>query len=178
MTDNGLAALAAALHAIHPGPRPWVGGLTDDEFAAAILGERGVFLPDGLDAVREADTLEIIRLQHEWANANGDAMREQDEYHEEILALKISCDAYAGSFERASATIAQLRADVEREQAFVIAGQARENECEREIATLRAALDLCVETIKWTEGFVLDDAMETWKRGTRRALATAKEAGG
>ena len=48
MTDNGLAALAAALHAIHPGPRPWVGGLTDEEFAAAILGERGVFLPDGL----------------------------------------------------------------------------------------------------------------------------------
>jgi len=48
MTDNGLAALAAALHAIHPGPRPWVGGLTDDEFAAAILGERGVFLPDGM----------------------------------------------------------------------------------------------------------------------------------
>ena len=47
MSDNGLVALAAALHAIHPGPRPWVGGLTDDEFAAAILGERGVFLSDG-----------------------------------------------------------------------------------------------------------------------------------
>ena len=46
--DRGLSALAAALHAIHPGPRPWVGGLTDDEFAAAILGERGVFLPDGM----------------------------------------------------------------------------------------------------------------------------------
>ena len=47
--DRGLSALAAALHAIHPGPRPWVGGLTDDEFAAAILGERGVFLPDGVE---------------------------------------------------------------------------------------------------------------------------------
>ena len=44
-----------------------------------------------------------------------------------------------------------------------------------EIATLRAALELCVETIRWTEGFVLDDAMETWKRGTRAALATARE---
>jgi len=43
------------------------------------------------------------------------------------------------------------------------------------IATLRVALELCVETIKWTEGFVLDDAMETWKRGTRAALDAAKE---
>ena len=107
MSDNGLAALAAALPL-------WMTerGTPDlaETIAATILGPRGVFLPDGLDAVREADTLEIIRLQHEWANANGDAVREQDEYHEEILALKISCDAYAGSFERASATIATLRA--------------------------------------------------------------------
>jgi hypothetical protein len=47
MTDNGLAALAAALHGL------LCGGLTHqlfshDPFAAAILGERGVFLPDGL----------------------------------------------------------------------------------------------------------------------------------
>jgi len=61
MTDNGLAALAAALHAIHPGPRPWVGGLTDEEFAVAILGERGVFLPDGLDA--EFDFLARINAE-------------------------------------------------------------------------------------------------------------------
>ena len=111
MTDNGLAALAAAMLK----QRDRIEGVEmtpngADYCAAAILGPRGVFLPDGLDAVREADTLEIIRLQYEWANANGDAMREQDEYHEEILALKISCDAYAGSFERASATIATLRA--------------------------------------------------------------------
>jgi len=43
------------------------------------------------------------------------------------------------------------------------------------IATLRAALDLAVKTIEWTQGFVLDEAMETWERGTRAALATAKE---
>jgi hypothetical protein len=44
-------------------------------------------------------------------------------------------------------TIATLRADVERERerVFVIAGQARENEAEREIDTLRAALDGLVE---------------------------------
>ena len=47
MTANGLAALAAALHEIHAGPRPWPGGMTSADFAAAILG-RGVFLPDGL----------------------------------------------------------------------------------------------------------------------------------
>jgi len=47
MTNNGLAALAAALHEIHAGPRPWPGGMTSADFAAAILG-RGVFLPDGL----------------------------------------------------------------------------------------------------------------------------------
>ena len=30
-------ALAAALHRIHPGPRPWPGGLTDDEMADHVL---------------------------------------------------------------------------------------------------------------------------------------------
>jgi hypothetical protein len=49
MTDRGLAALAAAIHATHhhvtiangqPSPD------FDGEFAAAILGERGVFLPE------------------------------------------------------------------------------------------------------------------------------------
>jgi len=159
--DRGLSALAAALHAIHPGPRPWVGGLTDDEFAAAILGERGVFLPDGLDAVREADTLEIIRLQYEWANANGDAMREQDEYHEEILALKISCDAYAGSFERASATIATLRAALD---GLVAAGEEILPEVER--------LDLSEHYERGSVPYSEHPLIEA----LRAALAAAKEA--
>jgi hypothetical protein len=51
MTDNGLAALAEALHrefcpekAQHPVPSPH----RMCDFGPAILGERGVFLPDGL----------------------------------------------------------------------------------------------------------------------------------
>jgi hypothetical protein len=56
MTDNGLAALAKAIHLLHhhvtivngqPSPD------FDGEFAAAILGERGVFLPTGLEEYRE-----------------------------------------------------------------------------------------------------------------------------
>ena len=49
MTDNGLAALAAALHALHCGDLIHSAYRHDhDDDAAAILGERGVFLPDGL----------------------------------------------------------------------------------------------------------------------------------
>lgn len=56
MTDNGLAALAAALQhaetpvgATYPPIGPYIAR------AAAILGERGVFLPDGLpESVRDA----------------------------------------------------------------------------------------------------------------------------
>ena len=46
MTDRGLAALAEALvRADYLSPN---GYPTTDSFAAAILGEHGVFLPDGL----------------------------------------------------------------------------------------------------------------------------------
>jgi len=70
MTDNGAAALAAALRDIHPGPRPWPGGMTSIECAAAILGERGVFLPDG----RTGDAHpRPTRDQHK-----GDAMTDND----------------------------------------------------------------------------------------------------
>jgi hypothetical protein len=71
-----------------------------------------------------------------------------------------------------NAEIATLRAEIEAEHNAL----GRLGIATLESATLRAALDLCVETIRWTEGFVLDDAMETWKRGTRAALAKAKEA--
>ena len=48
-------ALAAALHRIHPGPRPWPGGLTDDEMADHILAALDGYelVPVGLvDAAR------------------------------------------------------------------------------------------------------------------------------
>ena len=125
MNDNGLSALAAALRRFPvPETMEELKAATERTYesdAAAILGEHGVFLPDGT--------------------------------HKAWTALAEQTD-----------TLIDLN--------------GRLYEAESTIATLRAALDLCVETIKWTEGFVLDDAMETWKRGTRRALATAKEAGG
>jgi len=50
MTDNGLAALAAALHdeagCVHS-TVPWGEVVPCRDRAAAILGERGVFLPGG-----------------------------------------------------------------------------------------------------------------------------------
>jgi hypothetical protein len=52
MTDNGLAALAAAMELhFRPPDAPPGGSYTMETYrrdAAAILGERGVFLPDGL----------------------------------------------------------------------------------------------------------------------------------
>lgn len=68
MTDNGLAALAAAVsHActeidgegVYTGTGRWVSA---EDFAAAILAGGAVFLPDGLRAyaIREADYLDTI----------------------------------------------------------------------------------------------------------------------
>ena len=56
MTDNGLAALAEALvRADYLSPN---GYPATDSFAAAILGPRGVFLPDGLPEVSIKGLLE------------------------------------------------------------------------------------------------------------------------
>jgi hypothetical protein len=58
MTENrGLSALAAALE-LAPTRTPEIKWKTNMEYAAAILGERGVFLPDGLDPTD--DYAEII----------------------------------------------------------------------------------------------------------------------
>jgi hypothetical protein len=46
MSDNGLAALAAALREFRARP-DWAGFWTPEQEAAAILGPNGVFLPDG-----------------------------------------------------------------------------------------------------------------------------------
>jgi hypothetical protein len=59
MTDNGLAALAAALYHVtldeddegFDGEAGWQFHGSRDDLAAAILGPRGVFLPDGLRSV-------------------------------------------------------------------------------------------------------------------------------
>jgi hypothetical protein len=80
MADNGLAALAAVLETVMRDSVARVGGpyaalgspevtITFDRaaFAAAILGERGVFLPDGLDGatwthwVEKDDTIATLR---------------------------------------------------------------------------------------------------------------------
>jgi hypothetical protein len=114
MTDPRLAALADVLRADF-GPS-WFPGLTDVTIIAKT--------PE------EAATAILAALPPDWC---GHRMVSIDEgslvagLRDEIADLE--------------ATFATLRADVERERAFVIAGQARENECEREIATLRAALE-------------------------------------
>ena len=94
MTDNGHAALAAALHAQMPWrydtyePEDEIGPINSRLDAAAILGERGVFLPDGLPH----DCQTSIRLNQGMAETN------------ERLASEITEQA---------ATIATLRAALE-----------------------------------------------------------------
>ena len=69
MTDNGLAALAERLKPYQM-PDPWTDDLrtvvmvgTAEEVAAAILGPRGVFLPDGLGPVMVGMAKEIATLR-------------------------------------------------------------------------------------------------------------------
>ena len=61
MTDNGVAALAAALvRADYLSPNGYPSAAS---FAAAILGPRGVFLPDGLGPVMVGMAKEIAALR-------------------------------------------------------------------------------------------------------------------
>ena len=74
MTDNGLAALAEALTDVQGGAyASWL------KRAPAILGERGVFLPEGLDA---ADLVVRLRRTIEEGHDVLDAQRD------EIAALR------------------------------------------------------------------------------------------
>jgi hypothetical protein len=128
-TDPRLAALAAALHAEAPLP--------------ASIWSQSIFVGWAAAALRS--------LPPDWC---GHLTEMAALAHERDLAIAHDRQPYptAHAYEQVcrvrneqAATIAQLRADVERERAFVIAGQARENEAEREIDTLRAALDGLVE---------------------------------
>jgi hypothetical protein len=64
MDDRGLAALAAALHSVNVSPHTEETDPQFAEWAAAILGERGVFLPDGLphgyDPLTDDEMAELI----------------------------------------------------------------------------------------------------------------------
>jgi len=72
MTDNGLAALATAIHVgrnhqhdPRAGERPHAHLISEreQEDAAAILGPRGVFLPEGLGPVMVGMAKEIAALR-------------------------------------------------------------------------------------------------------------------
>jgi len=79
MNDRGLAALAAALRDTSIIPEEYRGSPTAWAHTAGRI--LAALPPDWCGH-------EIIRLQHEWANANGDAMREADEAHATITALR------------------------------------------------------------------------------------------
>jgi hypothetical protein len=80
MTDNGADALAAAYHnaaimqgvgCLHPSKHGLAVKISDcDAMASAILGERGVFLPDGLPA----DSLDAAWAEAEAALPEGWAL--------------------------------------------------------------------------------------------------------
>jgi len=68
MTDNGLAALAEALHRYRGTCELWTMSeascpIDHAKDAAAILGERGVFLPEGLGPVMVGMAKEIATLR-------------------------------------------------------------------------------------------------------------------
>jgi hypothetical protein len=155
MTDRGLAALAKAIHLLHhhvtivngqPSPD------FDGEFAAAILGERGVFLPEGL---ADRDTLD---------GANALGYREGYRTAQERQAATIA--TLRGAYREAADWITAVQShyvlgpEASPEDIFMVAGERQE----AEIATLRAALDRI-----WRANHVVHSASA--------ALATAKEAG-
>jgi hypothetical protein len=61
--DRGLAALAAALTDLFPAAQHDRWPFTPQQVAAAILGERGVFLPDGLPIPADCMAPDV---HHEW----------------------------------------------------------------------------------------------------------------
>ena len=91
MTDNGLAALAAALHLFGIGCRMADPDDMHPEEAAELLGKRGVFLPDGLPefkpespdqwaspaewqwlVIENAERVAALRDLREWITTQGD----------------------------------------------------------------------------------------------------------
>jgi hypothetical protein len=144
VTDNGLAALAAALYSVNVSPHTEETDPQFAEWAAAILGERGVFLPDGRFPEGKYPDGSIVVSVAESASFI------EDEYPDEIAYIQAE----------QAATIATLRA-VEK-AALVIAkmdpwyqdpddgwvcvfcgtrpitGQQHDSECSWEV--LRAAL--------------------------------------
>jgi hypothetical protein len=163
MTDNGLAALVEALHLIrhmHGDLWPPTDACGCKDEAAAILGPRGVFLPDGLPP------LAVLKI-------NGNATAKQVEA---IRAIWTDLNA------EQAATIATLR---EQNDGLYAAVQMGAREQDR----LRAALDGLVEAGEAYIVAVDADLYrpgtpeDWWNReaalaALRAALATAKEAGG
>jgi len=181
MTDNGLVALAERLEEYF-GPSWWP-GLTDVTIIAAdtqiaagkILGERGVFLPDGLI------TRKVLRTWQEGAARDearvgrvGDAMTDYLAHASEHARGQCECPCSEDA-EEAAATIAALNAgEAEWHRRATLA--------DAEIATLRAAMDGLVEPLgEWLIEMMernLTPAEATLYDALRAALATAKEAGG
>jgi len=101
MTENGLAALAAALEIVMRDSVARVGGpyaplgyatitikFDRPAFAAAILGERGVFLADGLTD----DRIGLLANMNRLAEANADYGAEIDRQAADIATLRAALD--------------------------------------------------------------------------------------
>jgi hypothetical protein len=169
MTDNGLAALAAELLALdddNPGVLSDIGiddGAAKDA-AAAILGERGVFLPDG--------------LQGEPTQFAGIVWHDRyDKAAAEIATLRAQYAAQLNLTIETKGEIDTLRADA----AATIDQWA---DALTEITTLRAALDRLVAAAQMAVPALAYGAPVQAAAGLgdpepafRAALATAKEAG-
>ena len=90
MTDNGLAALAAAMTDLFPAvQRDWW-PFTPEQAAAAILGERGVFLADGHplgveDAIAQGQA-RIAALNARIVDLNAEVLDRMDQWYRDSLA--------------------------------------------------------------------------------------------
>jgi len=176
MTDNGLAALAAALGDLFPHYQREKWPFTAEQAAAAILGERGVFLPDGLqdDEMDIALTAAVI--------ANGKAATLIAEQAATIATLREQAGALAVEVTERGREIATLRAENERLADELSGCNSGAFDLIATIATLRAALDGLEEAARemaaaYTdiEGDLINDRTDLAYTALRAALATAKE---
>jgi hypothetical protein len=164
MTDNGLAALAAALEApllmrgvrfygpIPPEP------LSDlDMVAAAILGERGVFLPDGL--LRVEVTSDRATCNHIGQAATIRDLRDKLAVDDEIIP------SLGERLETALATIATLRAALDGVQAII----------DEPLSVHDHTFDVDGKAPVELVRMGAEVAAEDFRGALRAALATAKE---
>ena len=140
MDDRGLAELATALHHFLPdalsgcSPQTVVHRQQHLLDAAAILGERGVFLPDGLPIPADCMAPDV---HHEWTGPMRSCGCPNAREQAATIATLRGAYREAADWITAVQSHYVLGPEASPEDIFMVAGERQE----AELATLRAALD-------------------------------------